>query len=295
MIAQVQKETEALTVIKYFSLFRHPLKLEEIHRFTGGPGDEDRLRHDLEEMVASGMLRQKDGFYLYNGTEKDIEKRMTGEARAAVALPKAQKVGRFIALFPFVRFVGISGSLSKGYAGDNTDFDFFIITAHNTLWICRSILHLVKKLSFLAGRQHWMCMNYFLDEHALELEEKNLFTQIELSTLIPVNNPAMYRMLLLQNRENLPNFNRLPVQAADPEKEKKTEQYRQYYGKEKNRFWKPLNRLLMVLTDSKWRRKWRRKGYPMEDYSLAFKTTPYVSKNHPKNYQKTILNQLRAE
>jgi len=41
----------------------------------------------------------------------------------------------------------------------------------------------VKKLSFIIGQQHHLCMNYFIDEHYLRLDEKNLFTRIELSTL----------------------------------------------------------------------------------------------------------------
>ena len=55
-----------------------------------------------------------------------------------------------------------------------------------------------------------------------------------------------------------------------------------------------LNSALMKLTDSKWRRKWARKGYPAEDYELAFKTKLYVSKNHPANYQKKILKALNS-
>ena len=46
-----------------------------------------------------------------------------------------------------------------------------------------------------------------------------------------------------------------------------------------------LNKKLMSLTDIKWRKKWSRKNYPMEDYNIAFKTTLHVSKNHPANHQ----------
>ncbi len=53
-----------------------------------------------------------------------------------------------------------------------------------------------------------------------------------------------------------------------------------------------LNENLMKLTDTKWRRKWNVKGYPREDYELAFKTTLHISKNHPANYQKKILKAL---
>jgi hypothetical protein len=290
---QLQKDTEALTILKYFSIFRHPLKFGEILKLSGNQESAASLALYLNELVTIGTVQKIGDFYLHGGSEKDIEKRLAGEARAAQVLPQAKKMGRIIAAFPFVRFVGISGSLSKGYAGDKTDFDFFIITAHNALWICRSLLHLVKKMSFLVGKQHWMCMNYFIDEHALELEERNLFTQVELSTLIPVYNEPMYRLLLLKNKANLPNFDHLQLISQEPRQQEQLEYYEERYKKETNKWWRPLNLLLMSWTNSKWRRKWKKKGYPMEDYPLAFKTTPYISKNHPKNYQKTILQQLR--
>lgn len=292
---QLRKDTEVLTLLKYFNIFRHPLKFSEILKFSRGQESAASLAQYLDEMIALGTIDKIGDYYLYNGTEEDIEKRKIGEERAALVMPMARKMGKLIGRFPFVRFVGISGSLSKGYAGEKTDFDYFIVTAHNALWICRSLLHLVKKISFLVGRQHWMCMNYFIDEHALELEERNLFTQIELSTLIPIYNEPMYRLLLIKNKGNLPNFDHLPLIDQQQTKNDKLDYYTEHYGKEINNGWRPLNRLLMSWTDSRWRKKWKKKGYPMEDYPLAFKTTPYISKNHPKNYQKTILKQLRQD
>lgn len=284
---QIHKETEPLLLLKYFNIFRHPLRLEEILRLSCERETAQGLSSYLHELVLAGTITKKGEFYLYEDNEQFIQKRLKGEERAALILPKATRVAKLIALFPFVRFVGISGSLSKGYADEHTDFDFFIVTSANTLWICRTLLHLVKKLSFLVGKQHWMCMNYFIDEQKLELEERNMFTQIELSTLIPIYNHEMYRMLLLSNKNNLSNLTHLGVDL-------KGVTLLDYQDKPKHRFWRPLNLLLMRLTDSKWKKKWRKKGYPMEDYNLAFKTTPYISKNHPKNYQKTILKQLQT-
>jgi hypothetical protein len=37
------------------------------------------------------------------------------------------------------------------------------------------------------------------------------------------------------------------------------------------------------------------KKYPMQDYDLAMKTRWYVSKNHPLNYQKKIINTVQQE
>lgn len=285
----LHEETRPLTLLKYFSIFRHPLRLEEILRFSGPETNSSELALYLDDLAAAGTIFKMDDYYLFQKDETAINKRLDGEVMANKMLPRARQVGRWIASFPFVRFVGISGSLSKGYANEQTDFDFFIITANNTLWICRTLLHLVKKLSFLAGKQHWMCMNYFMDEQHLELEERNIFTQIELSTLIPLGNDAVHRKLLISNKANLPNLEHLL--GAVPEEELLAATA----IKEKNKAWKGLNKWLMQFTDYKWKRKWKKRGYPMEDYKLAFKTTPYISKNHPKNYQKMVLKQLQKD
>ncbi|SFF06529.1 hypothetical protein SAMN05518672_11535 [Chitinophaga sp. CF118] len=283
-------DSEILNLMKYFSLFRHPLKLSEIYKLLPDNITELSVKLALRKMDISGTIRKIDEYYLLAADDDAIiEKRIVGEAKATYLFPKAKRTAHFISLFPFVKFVGISGSLSKNYADENTDFDFFIITANNTLWICRTILHLVKKLSFLIGRQHHLCMNYFIDEHYLRLDEKNLFTRIELSTLIPVYNESIYKTFLLRNQSNLSN-----IQHLDVDFEGAVQFNMRMLGK-KNLFLKSLNLFLMDLTDKMWKHKWRKRGFPMEDYQLAFKTTPYVSKNHPANYQKKVLEQLQKK
>jgi len=131
---QLYKDSEILTLIRYFHIFRHPLKLEELVRYSCGQQQAVELKAHLQELMEAGIIRKQGDFFSLDGDETHIQKRLKGEAKAAKLLPKAIKVGRFLSWFPFVRFVGISGSLSKGYADEHTDFDFFIITASNTLW-----------------------------------------------------------------------------------------------------------------------------------------------------------------
>ncbi|ANI88436.1 hypothetical protein A9P82_03425 [Arachidicoccus ginsenosidimutans] len=284
------KPSEILELLRYFGVFKHPLRADELYKFSAAGASVLSEKTVLEKMKATGEVKQYGEYYLLNNApEMCVEKRINGEKLAGKLLPKAKRTGRFIGMFPFVKFVGISGSLSKNYADENTDFDFFIITANNTLWICRSILHIVKKLSFIIGKQHSLCMNYFIDEHHLKIEEKNIFTRIELSTLIPVYNKDLYRTFLLRNQNNLPNIRHLGVDFEGAVQYNLTKWNRQ------NLVWKPLNIFLMKFTDARWKRKWKKRGYAMQDYDLAFKTTPYVSKNHPKNYQKKILEQLENQ
>jgi hypothetical protein len=192
-----------------------------------------------------------------------------------------------------VKFVGISGSLSKGYASEDSDFDFFILTSENRLWICRTILHLFKKMTFLFGQQHRFCMNYFVDVSRPELEEKNIYTAIELSSLIPVAGSDIYKILMQRNswvKKFLPNRYQPFYKSTITD--------RNFLGKGLLELLFSLggnvmNTRLMHFTDKRWRKKWTKKHFVKEDYELAFKTTLYHSKNHPGNHQKKMLEQLK--
>lgn len=275
-------------IIQYFAVFDFPLTLDEIYYFYPGPLTRQELEKTLQGMVVAGAV-QCSGTYYYGLRcgPQCLGERSESARRAFKALPRARRAGTFISWFPFVKFVGISGSLSKGHAKEDVDFDFFIITAHNALWICRTILHLFKKATFLFGAQHWFCMNYFIDQNHLELEEKNMFTQIELATLIPVNNHNLFTFFLLKNR--LPNIHKMELRVPQ---ESFVLVYEKLFLTKKNLWLRPLNRFLMKVTDNKWRKKWRKRDFPEDEYDLCFKTTPYVSKNHPKNYQKRILESI---
>lgn len=281
------QEDELVQIIKYFGVFHYPLRLEEIYNFSGQTCSLYVLQERLAALAEATDIHCFHDFYYWGDDKSCICKRLKGEQEAIRILPRAFSIGRFISLFPFVKFVGISGSLSKGYAHKNADFDYFIITANNTLWVCRTLLHLFKKLTFLTGMQHWFCMNYFIDRNHLDIEEKNLFTRVELMTLIPVKNTNEYKYLLLKNK--LPNIEKQPLNVP---KDSFTAAYEHIYRKEQNTWLKPLNLFLMKITDRKWQKKWQRMNFPEEDYALCFKTTPYVSKNHPKNYQKITLEKF---
>jgi hypothetical protein len=53
-----------------------------------------------------------------------------------------------------------------------------------------------------------------------------------------------------------------------------------------------MNEALMVLTDWKWKRKWKKAGYPDAIYERALHTSLHISKNHPEDYEKKVLTKL---
>lgn len=287
-------QESCLTTLRYFGIFKYPLTLQEIHKFNGIRTSLSEVQNSLDKLLLDKEIFRSGRFYLAENDEGWIQERIKGNERARHLLAKSRKYISIISSFPFVRGIAISGSLSKYYASSNPDIDYFIITAPNRLWIARSLLHLFKKLTFITGHQHYFCMNYFVDTSSLQITHRNIYTAIEVATLLPA-----YHLPLLKNffdsnhwiREYLPNHTGM-VDFKYLQEDKR-HRFKNFLERLIESFSPDLvNQALMNLTDRKWRRKWGKAGYPKENYDRAFHTTLHISKNHPDDYEKKVLNIL---
>ncbi len=181
-----EEEVSILKALAYFDIFQYPLTKSEIRNFMGSSLSDPVLEEVLQQMIINKIIFQHQEFYSLHNNALLVPRRKQGNTRAQRLLPKAFKIGRFLFHFPYIRAVGISGSLSKNFADEKADLDFFIITKTNRLWLARTLMHLFKKLTFLTGHQHYFCMNYYIDEKALLIEAQNIFTAVEIATLLPV-------------------------------------------------------------------------------------------------------------
>lgn len=284
-----------LDCLRYFGLFKYPLTSEEVHRFCGFKASHSEVFQQLTYLHRMGEITREKEYFLYKSESSWIERRELGNSRAKALLQRSKKFSRIISSFPFVKGVAISGSLSKNYAGENDDVDYFIVTAHNRLWIARTMLHVMKKLSFLTGHEHFFCMNYFVDESALELPHQNLYTAIELSTLLPVYGYKTIDKLKKRNswsKNYLPNFK---APSYSPYLIKPYSLGLKSMGERLINLFRPrkFNYYLMRLTDKKWRAKWSHLQLSEQEYRQAFYTDLHVSKNHPQSYQPKVLTALK--
>ncbi|MCB9169832.1 MAG: hypothetical protein H6594_05695 [Flavobacteriales bacterium] len=180
------QQRSALRTLVYFDLFHHPLRPEEVVRFADSSMSDDRILGDLVEQQ---LVRSIDGYLLMNNNTGMLDQRRTDEVRAQARMGKARRMSRLIGAFPFVRGVLLSGSMSKGRLASDGDIDYFVITRPGRLWIARTLLVLFKKV-FLLNSRRYFCVNYFVDEDHLTIEDRNRFTATELVTLIPTNGKA---------------------------------------------------------------------------------------------------------
>lgn len=286
-----------LFTLKYFGLFSYPLTLTEIHHFNPYKANLKEVEQALAQLTAIELIFQSGDFFMSEDNMSWINERIAGYKRAEKLLKRSLRYGSIIASFPFVRSIALSGSLSKFYASEDDDIDYFIITETNRLWIARTLLHIFKKLTFITGHQHYFCMNYFVDQESLEIQHQNEYSAIETVTLIPLYNAHLVNSMMSKNKwikNFLPNH---PVQLNEKYLvEKKSQNLKKTIelminGLAPNR----LNIFFMQLTDRKWRKKWKRKGFDMNQYDKAFLTTEHISKNHPQDYENKVLSDLEKE
>ena len=279
-----------LKPILYFSLFKYPLTEEEIFNFSKAESKE-QIKLDLMELVNDNIIYKIDDFYLTENNETLIKRRLEGNKMAKNIYQKALTVSRLISKFPYVEGVGISGSLSKGYYDDDGDIDFFIITSPKRLWIARTFLILYKKL-FLLNSRKYFCVNYFISSNALEIEEKNIFTATELTTLLPMFGNGSFHKFYDKNKwveSYLPNktvtdgLSKLNL-VKKPTVTKITE----YFLDSKMGDW--LDTVFLRITYHKWKIKFNH--LEERQFNVAMKSTKNISKHHPLNFQRKVIDRL---
>jgi hypothetical protein len=185
--------------------------------------------------------------------------------------------------------VGISGSLSKNFADAKADVDFFIITKANRLWIARTLMHLYKKFTFLTGKQHFYCMNYYIDEEAMLLEDKNIFTAIEIKTLLPVSGDKTIKSFFETNKwtnNYLPACNFRRQAEVDPRSSllKRIQEW-MLNGK----IGDLLENYLFRLTQKRWKRKFEKGLRNNKGQTMELITGKHFARSNPGAFQEKVL------
>ncbi|HEV2355941.1 MAG TPA: hypothetical protein VGR89_16945 [Puia sp.] len=292
----MQLQSSILKVIAYFDLFSYPLAMEDILYFLDTDTDEHAVRRETANLVHDGCLFRTGNYYSLRDDPTLAEKRNRGQLHADEMFPIARKGARLLYQFPFVRGVFISGSLSKRCADDKADIDYFILTAAGRLWIARTLMHLFKKLSYLRGHQHRYCMNYYVDEDAMEIREKNIFTATELLTLIPASGEGSIASFFLANewatrfypryrQRNRVSLSRRRASLVKRACEKLLD----------NRLGDRLEVFLRNVTASRWKKKEDRGERNMRGLAMSLQCSRHYARPNPEIFQQMVLNRYQRK
>lgn len=288
-------EQSILKVLVYYDIFRYPLMAEEIRSFLDRRCNEIDLTIALQNLMAAGKVFRLDEFYSLQNDLSLAERRIKGNERAGSLLKIAKSISSLIYKFPYVRAVGVSGSLSKNFADEHADIDYFIITKSNRLWIARTLLHIFKKNPFLKNRHRHYCMNYFVDEADLVIEEKNIYTATELFTLVPMAGNGSMKRFFEANGWSFIYFPNLSL----PEIKKENKPLPWYKSLLElffnTRFGDWLENYFFQLTTERWKKKENEKRLNRKGERMGLKTGKHVSKPNPVFFHDRFINMYETK
>jgi predicted nucleotidyltransferase len=270
-------------------MFNYPLTRAELFLFLQEKYTHQEFEMALRYMVACHYIFNFDSFYTLKNDLAIINRRVKGNIKAAEMIGIAHKVSNLLIHFPYVKGIAISGSLSKNYAEANSDIDLFIITTKNRLWIARSLMHCFKKLTFLLNKQHYFCMNYYVDEHQLQIAEQNIYTAIEVTTLMPLHGDTVFEQFYSENswtQNFLPN-NYMRLTVAKPVNNGPFK--RLLESLLNNPVGDAVDKALMRITATRWNKKTIKKRLNMHGFLLNMCAGRHCSKPDPTDFQHNLL------
>jgi hypothetical protein len=284
-------QKSVIKLLLYYDIFDHALTRQEIIINCNLNGQLPDQQDILENLVSKDLITRSGELFSVRKDLAIFEKRMQGSARALETMPKALKMARFITRFPFIRSVSLSGSLSKDHMYEKADVDYFIIAQPERLWLARTLLVLYKRI-FLLNSYRYFCLNYFVDEQHMEIEQKNLFTATELFTLMPVTGRRFVNRLIEANpwvKEYYPGFPQRDIGAVDKEPRGRLKKTLEWLLN--NKLGNALDCMAMKMTIRFWKKKYL--NDPNDPFHKSFRLKRYIAKYHPDNFQDLVLQRYK--
>lgn len=279
--------------IAYSDLFDFPMTLPELHRYLFY---HEITMEELERILNTdnhllNIINQQDGFYCLRGREYLITLRKKRMRAAQRLWNVARNYLRVISRLPFIKFIGITGSLAvNNVRNDEDDIDLFIITEKNRLWLVHGLLR-ISTIILERNVGVKLCHNYMITEENLSFENHSLYTARELAQMVPVCGRWYHQQLVKQNRwifHILPNvkyhFDQQYHHLADVEAKNSIKS-------------RVLERVLRtrigdIIETLEWirmRKKVRYIGY----YGKETQYSKHVFKDHRNNYEKIIIQRFQ--
>lgn len=298
-VAEIRNITKThkaiLQTILYFDIFKYPLTVEELLENSSVHVNLISIRSLVNELVSLGCLKREKEFVMpYWADVSNVQRRIIGNKRAKEAMVLAENYSKKASRLPFVRGLCISGSLSKNYFDDQSDIDFFVITKANRVWLCRSIFLIFYKL-LPKSKKKYYCLNYFISEEEMGIDDKNIFVATEIASLIPTYGYDKYKGFLKSNswyKEWL--INKIENDGRDCVESSKGALaifIETFFG---GAFGNWCDEFLRRRTKKGWIRRFKG-GLSEREFEVMYRSDKHAAKRHEKGYQDKVLNALNEK
>lgn len=220
----VQRLSERHSIsLLYHDIFDYPMKGWELDKWT--PGVRLKLVKPRPRVEVNG------GFFFLKGKNKTVQSRLVRKEESRKKMALLSRVKHVFENNKNILMVGITGSLAMSAARSQSDIDLIIITKKGRLWSSRlRILMLLARQKIAVRRAgerqegDKLCLNIWMDESDLVINETNVYTAHELAQIVPlINRQNTHERLLAANKwileywpnaVQIQNLDFLPAQAG---------------------------------------------------------------------------------
>lgn len=165
-------EKSIISTLAYYDVLGgYPLTAFEIYKYLGQNIPFDEL------LTALSKFEQKNGFYFLKDSSI-VQDRIERQKIADRKWRKTKRIVYWLQMIPFVKAVGVSGSLAINNTREESDLDLFVVAQKGHIWTARALLITLTQL--IGQRRHGriisdkICLNWFVTDKSLELGLKNM-------------------------------------------------------------------------------------------------------------------------
>jgi hypothetical protein len=141
-----------------------------------------------------------------NSRKKEYKKRRSlAQKKVELAVQRL----KWLKFLPWIRFVGITGSIAYNSAQEGDDIDLFFVTSKSRLWLSRGVILVISGL-FGWGRRvsqkdnkDKFCFNFWITEQNLNLQSKpkhDFLSALEIIMITPLFNPRFKQQIMEENK-----------------------------------------------------------------------------------------------
>jgi len=148
------------------------------------------VRKSLNSKELKKFIQEKQGFYFLKNRKNIIRTRINGQKIADQKWKKAEKIINWLQIIPYIRMIGVNGSLALKNTREDSDIDVLIVIKSGRIWLTRffvsSFLQLIGRRRHKNITKDRICLNHYITDKSLGIEYTSLSNAQINARLIPV-------------------------------------------------------------------------------------------------------------
>lgn len=182
-------EQAILKTLIYADLFDFPMKVWEIHRWLYGKKVTlFQVEKVLKRKRFASRLNSQGDYYFIKGRKGLVKKRLEREVVSGSFNRQVSIIGFILRIVPWIKLLGISGSLAMGNSDKLSDIDLFVVSQKRRLWLTR--ICVLSILGFLGKRRRRtdsetdaagkFCVNVLIEEDQTRFPKGDIYLAHEI-------------------------------------------------------------------------------------------------------------------